>query len=96
MRGARAAPHGDQIARALLIQLAAEGRDDAFIRDVIGFHQEIGLPFTLAALGMPAATAAEIAEIADWTMTAPHLRNLAVPVDAAGIAAATRRVEALA
>ena len=96
VRGARDAPHGDQIAWALLVQLAAEGRDDGFIRDVIGFHREIGLPFTLAALGMPDATAQEIAGIADWTMTAPHLRNLAAPVDAAGIAAAIRRLEALA
>lgn len=95
-RGAQDAPHGEQIAWALLVQLAAEGREDGFIRDVMDFHREIGLPFTLGALGMPDATADEIAGIARWTMTAPHLRNLAVEIDAAAIEAAIGRVERLA
>ncbi len=95
VRGARDAPHGDQIAWALLVQLAAEGRSDDFILDVVGFYRELGLPVALAALGMPDATSQEIAEIADWTMTAPHLRNLAVAVAADTLAASIHRVEGL-
>lgn len=96
VRGTRTAPHGDQIAWALLVQLCAEARADRFIRDQIGFQRDLGLPVRLADLGLSDATAQEIDDIARWTMTAPHLRNLAVPLDEPGIAAAIRRAEALA
>ena len=96
MRGTRDAIHGDQIAWALLVQLAAEGRTDVFIQDLLQFYREIGLPTRLAQLGLPDASPAEMAEIARWTMTAPHLANLAIPVDAAAIVAAILRAEALA
>lgn len=95
-RGTRDAPHGEQIAWAVLVQLAAEEREDPFITDLMGFHRAIGLPVNLAGLGMPDATTAEIAGIATGTMTAPHLANLARPVDAAAIAAAIARIETLA
>lgn len=94
-RGTCAAIHGDQIAWALIVQLAAEGRDDAFILDVIAFHRSLGLPVSLTALGMSDPTADELAEIARWTMTAPHLRNLGVPVNESGIVAAIHRAETL-
>lgn len=95
-RGARDAIHGLQVAWGLLVQLAAEGRTDAEILDLIAFHRGIGLPATLAELGMTAPTAAEIREIAEWTMTAPHLKNLPVEVDADSIEASIRRIEELA
>ena len=95
-RGTRDAIHGDQVAWALLVQLAAEGRPDGEIADVMDFLRAIGLPTTLAGLGMDGPTAAEIDEIARWTMTAPHLANLGVPVGPASIAAAIGRCEALA
>lgn len=93
MRGTRDAIHGDQFAWALLVQLAAEGRTDAFIQDLLHFYREIGLPTCLAQLGLSDASPAEVAEIARWTMTAPHL---AIPVDAASIVVAILRAEALA
>lgn len=93
VRGARDAPHGEQIAWTMIVQLAVEGRDDAFLADVIGFLCEIGLPVTLQGLGMPHPTDDEIATIARWTMTAPHLKNLAVSVNDAAIVAAIARVE---
>ncbi|MDB5659693.1 MAG: alcohol dehydrogenase [Cypionkella sp.] len=95
VRGTRDAIHGDQIAWALLVQLAAEGRADVFIRELVQFYREIGLPTCLAQLGLHDATPAEVEEIARWTMTAPHLANLAVPIDAALIVAAIRRAEEL-
>ena len=95
VRGAASAPHGDHIAWGLLVQLAAEGRDEAFILDLLAFYRGIGLPASLAELGMEAPEPAEIDEIARWTMTAPHLKNLGRPVDQALIAAAIRQIEAL-
>lgn len=95
-RGAKNAIHGQHVAWGVLVQLAAEGRADVEICDLIGFHREIGLACRLADLGMPDPTDQEIAEIARWTMTAPHLANLAQPVDAQSIAAAIGRLETLA
>lgn len=95
-RGARDAPHGLQVAWATLVQLAAEGRPDAELADLAAFHRGVGLPVGLAGLGMPDATAAEVAAIARLAMTAPHVPNLRVGVDAGAVAAAIRRVERLA
>lgn len=95
-RGAKDAIHGDHIAWSLLVHLAAEGRDDATLRELIGFYRRIGLPARLAELGMDAPTGSEIEQIADDTMTAPHLRNFPVPLDRDAIARAIRRAEELA
>jgi glycerol dehydrogenase len=90
-RGAGTALHGLQVAWATLVQLAYEHRPE--LAEVGDFHRATGLPTTLAELGMPAATEAEIADIAALTMTAPHLPNLSVPVDAAGVTSAIHAVE---
>jgi glycerol dehydrogenase len=90
-RGAGAALHGLQVAWATLVQLAYLGRPE--LAEVIDFHRDTGLPVSLAELGMPDATEAEIAEIVRLTMTAPHLPNLPVPVDAAGVTSAIQAVE---
>jgi glycerol dehydrogenase len=95
-RGARAASHGDQIAWATPVQLVADGRSDADVVDLMGFLRELGLPTALADLGMTEPGSAEIAELARLTMTAPHLRNLAVRPDADSIAAAIEHTEHLA
>lgn len=92
-RDAKNAIHGAHVAWGLLVQLAAEGRSDGFIDDLAGFYVETGLPRRLADLGMKDASEAEIDGIAHWTMTAPHLANLAVPVTRESIAAAIRRIE---
>jgi glycerol dehydrogenase len=95
-RGAATAAHGRHVAWGLLVQLAAEARPDAELLDVAGFLRALDLPVDLAGLGMPDPTAAEIDTIGALTMTAPHVLNLGVPVDATLVAAAITRVEALA
>lgn len=95
-RDAMHAIHGYQIAWALLVQWAAEDRRDAEIIDLMEFYREIGLPCSLPDLGMAQPSAAEIDQMAEWTMVAPHLGNLAQPIDATRLAAAIRRIESLA
>ncbi|MBX9455395.1 MAG: glycerol dehydrogenase [Rhizobium sp.] len=95
-RGAKAAIHGQHVAWGVLVQLAAERRPDEEILDLVGFHQRIGLATSLADLGMADPTGEEIGDIATWTMTAPHLKNLPLAVDAASIGDAIRTVERLA
>jgi len=92
-RDAKNAIHGAHVAWGLLVQLVAEGRDDAFIEDLRGFYGRTGLPRTLAELGMKNATGDEIEEIARWTMTAPHLANFGVPLTEALVTTAIWRIE---
>jgi glycerol dehydrogenase len=92
-RGASSAPHGHHVAWGLLVQLAVEGRDDER-KDIADFLDSLGLPTTLAALGLPDPGAAEIDEIVRLTMRAPHLANLAEPVGAYALRDAILAVEA--
>lgn len=94
-RDAMNAPHGEQVAYGVLVQLAIENRADAEILDLIGFNREIGLPVRLAELGMADPSNAEIDEIARLAMTAPHIPNLAIEIDRTDIAAAMHRIERL-
>src|SRR3546814_13773999 len=70
-RGAASAPHGEHVAYGTLVHLAIDGRDDAFIRDLMEFNSQVGVPTSLADLGMIAPSAEEIAEIARLTSTGP-------------------------
>ncbi len=92
VRGARDALHGHQVAYALLVQLALEGRDQAFVGDLATFYRATDLPLSLTDLGMPDATDDEIDEIAAGTMTAPHARNFQRTLSAADIAGAMRSI----
>lgn len=50
-RDARNAPHGEQVAYGVIVQLAVERRSDAEIVDLVGFNRSIGLPVRLSDLG---------------------------------------------
>ena len=95
-RGARDAIHGDQVAYGLLVQLAFENRPDAFLRDLLGFYRAIGLPISLAGLGMAHATDDEVIELSRLTMTAPHLANVRPAATQDGVVEAIHRVQRLA
>jgi len=95
-RGARDASHGEQVAWATPVQLAADGRPDGEIVDLMTFLRALGLPVSLADIGMSDHDRSEIDELVRLTMTAPHLDNLAVRPDTAGVASAIERCESLA
>jgi len=95
-RDAKNNPHGEHVAYGTLVQLAIEGRDDAFTRDVAGFLRDVGLPTSLGELGMADPTDAEIAEIARLTTIGPVGGMIEVRAAPEQIAAAIRRIEAMA
>lgn len=95
-RGADKAPHGDHVAYGTLVQLAIEGRDDAFIADVIGFNRSVGLPASLRELGMDSPTSDEIAGIARLTTIGPKGGRIVITVSSEAIGAAIARIEELA
>ncbi len=86
--------HGFQVAYGVTVQLVLEGRDDAYMADHAAFCREVGLPLSLAALGLPAPQDSELTTIADLTLAAPHLQNFARPIARDEFIAAMREVEA--
>lgn len=92
-RGAVGAMHGEQVAYGLRVQLSLWPDGQQSADELDPFYREIGLPRSLADLGFCDATDADIAAIAEAAMTAPHIVNFPVPLDAATIATAIRRLE---
>jgi glycerol dehydrogenase len=82
-----------QVAYALLVQLVLEERDSAFLNDMLRFYSEIGLPKTLAAMGVQLSNEALI-EIAKPSLLAPHARNFERDVTTEEMIAAMQRLEA--
>jgi glycerol dehydrogenase len=70
-----AALHGFQVAYGVTVQLVLEGRDEAFLADHAAFCRQVGLPLSLAALGLPWPSADQLGIIADLTLAAPHMQN---------------------
>jgi glycerol dehydrogenase len=101
LRGLSAVPalggalHGEQVAYGTVVQLLLEGRDAAEIDAHRGLLARLGLPATLAALGLPAPADAQLDEIAALTMAAPYIGHFQRPLDASAIAGAMRRAEAM-
>jgi glycerol dehydrogenase len=73
--------HGEKVAFGVLTQLILEGRPYEEITDLIGFYREIGLPVTLADLGMDDATEAEIVAVAtQMARPGSHAHNMPFPI----------------
>lgn len=85
--------HGCQVAYGLTVQLVLEQRSAAFLDDHAAFCGEVGLPMSLARLGLPGPTTDQLATIADLTLAAPHLQNFARPVTRGEFIAAMQHVE---
>jgi glycerol dehydrogenase len=87
--------HGEQVAYGLLVQLALEEGDEQ-LREMAGFHGQIGLPRTLDAAGAPAAGAAEIETLARAAVAAPWSANHPRAPGVDDLVEAIHRVERLA
>lgn len=88
--------HGEHVAYGLLVQLVLEKRDDAFIEEIIGFYQQIQLPWRLEHLGIAEASDEEIKTIADNAMTSPSVKRFDRQLDSTDLQQAIRQVEAMA
>lgn len=85
--------HGEKVSFGLVVQLAVEGRPSAEMQDVLRFCNRVGLPTTLAQVGLGDADAATIRKIAERTVAegeTAHHEPFPVTADliADGIAAA--------
>jgi glycerol dehydrogenase len=86
--------HGYQVAYGVTVQLVLENRDAAFLADHATFYREVGLPLSLAGLGLRVPSPDQLATIVDLTLAAPHMRNFERSVSREEMLAAMRTLEA--
>jgi glycerol dehydrogenase len=94
LSGTHAALHGEKVAFGTLVQMMLDGTPADEFATVVRFCRAVGLPVTLAQLGLAAATAADIDAIAGRaTQPGETIHNLPRPVTAADVAAAIREAD---
>ncbi|GAB7020922.1 hypothetical protein JCM18750_37840 [Halostagnicola bangensis] len=59
------ATYGEKVTIGTIAQLVLEGHDDAFVEDVAGFASSVGLPTTLAEIGLDDPSSEDLAVVAD-------------------------------
>lgn len=88
--------HGEQVAYGLLVQLVMEGRPAAFIAELRAFYRQLGLPLSLADLGLAEEKGDAIARIAKRSFAeAPYIRHIEAEVDERVIVSAIETLEAM-
>lgn len=92
-RGASSAMHGLHVGWGLLVQLVFLGLSAEDLAELMTFYRMIGLPVSLAELGLTDPTPAELDDLVARSLAAPHVVNLPVPVDAATLTAAVVSLE---
>ena len=88
--------HGYHVAWGAVVQLAAEGRPDSEVLDLMSFVRAAGLPASSEDLGIVGPLEQLHQVIATLTLTAPHLANFAIPVTEELVVEAIQRVDRLA
>ncbi|AEH39369.1 glycerol dehydrogenase [Halopiger xanaduensis] len=91
------ATHGEKVTIGTIAQLVLEGREDALVEDVAGFAASVGLPTTLAEIGLEDPSIEDLAIVAEaacaedetihnepFEVTADDVRDALVGVDAVG------------
>ncbi|MFC6719027.1 glycerol dehydrogenase [Natrialbaceae archaeon GCM10025810] len=59
------ATHGEKVTIGTIAQLVLEGREDAFVEDVVEFAASVGLPTTLAEIGLEEPSHEDLAVVAE-------------------------------
>lgn len=72
-QGARTAAHGLQVAYALLVQFALEGRSPP--PELLEFYRDVGLPMSLTELGVASPETSDFTKIATATVGVRHMTN---------------------
>jgi glycerol dehydrogenase len=87
------APHGFHVAYGLLVLLAVEGRDQAFVADLEAFYRQLGLPLSLHDLGLDTFSLPVAEAIAAHATTAPKGAYLVVSASVEQIVSRIEQVE---
>jgi glycerol dehydrogenase len=88
--------HGEKVAYGLLVQLVLEGQPRSVLEQVLGFATRVGLPVTLAEVGLAELAAESLARIAARaTVEGETIHNEPFEVRADMVADAIRATDAL-
>lgn len=79
------ATHGEKVNFGTITQLVLEGRDDAFIIDMIEFSVTLGLPVTLGELGVEDASRAQLDTVAEAALAPDETIHNAFDVEPADV-----------
>ncbi|WP_339764744.1 glycerol dehydrogenase [uncultured Hoeflea sp.] len=75
--------HGEEVAIGLIAQLVMEGRDTAFVHDILDFYTAIGLPASLVEAGAENIGESELRPLAEFiARPQSRIHNMAMPVSA--------------
>jgi glycerol dehydrogenase len=88
--------HGEKVAFGLLTQLVLEGRPQAEIDEIYRYQRAVGLPITLAEVGVDAASDDQLRTIAERTVIpGESSHNEPFPVTADALVSALRAADQL-
>ena len=88
--------HGEKVAFGLLTQLVLEGRPQAEIDDIYRYQKAVGLPITLAQVGVDAASDDQLRTIAERTVVpGESSHNEPFPVTVGALISALRAADQL-
>jgi glycerol dehydrogenase len=88
--------HGEKVAYGVLVQLMLERKPEQLVEEVLGFSTRVGLPTTLAAIGLAQITSDELAQIAARsTAKGETIHNEPFAVEPGMVAEAIRAADAL-
>jgi glycerol dehydrogenase len=88
--------HGEKVAFGLLVQLVLEGAPRSIFDEVLGFSSQVGLPITLADIGLPGLARNRLAPIADRaTLPGETIHNEPFDVTAEMVADAVLAADSL-
>jgi glycerol dehydrogenase len=79
------ATHGEKVNVGTVTQLVLEGRPDGFIEDVIDFSVDLGLPVTLAELGVAAPSKQDLERVAEAALASEETIHNAFDVSVAEV-----------
>jgi glycerol dehydrogenase len=85
--------HGELVTYGLMVQLAANDAGDDLLSDIRQFLLRVGLPVSLAGIGLKSASSDDIQTIASLAFETPYLKSRSNSLSAETIASAMRRIE---
>jgi glycerol dehydrogenase len=85
--------HGEVVTYGTLVQLCTMGASDEEIRDIIGFCREVGLPISLAGIGVTEYSDADIEAMAEPISKVPYIVQNDPPISREMIVEGVKRLE---
>ncbi|MEH7158420.1 iron-containing alcohol dehydrogenase family protein [Neobacillus drentensis] len=87
--------HGEIVAFGILAQLCMENTSEDELKTLIGYYQEVGLPFTLRQMGITNLTESQWQKLGEFTVTIEEMANMPFEVTPQMVIDAVRQADEL-